>query len=172
MQIVIEAERLKLAVFEETFVEDMKYFWGDSEVMSQCDGATSHEKLPHIAKVYADCYRTHQLSVFAVIEKETNEVIGAAGFNITDSIEEIELIYHFKKSAWGKGFASEASQACLELANNHPLVNRVCASADPTNKASLKILEKLGLVFKEMRFFDDVQQEEPYYEITINRNKP
>ncbi len=97
-------------------------------------------------------------------DKESNEIIGAAGFNITDSVRNVELIYHFSKKSWGKGFATEVAKACLEIAESHGGVQVVTASASPENKGSLKVLGKVGFTFIGMKWFDDSQQEEPWYE--------
>ena len=91
-------------------------------------------------------------------------MIGAVGFNPTDSTGVIELIYHFSKKSWGKGFASEAAAACLKLAKNKGNIRIITASADPQNIGSLKILEKIGFTYVSMKWFEDTKQEEPYYE--------
>ncbi|WP_053600343.1 GNAT family N-acetyltransferase [Bacillus sp. FJAT-18017] len=74
------------------------------------------------------------------MDKESGKVMGAAGFNVHDTPETSKLIYHFSKSAWGKGFATEAAAACVELAKKHPGTVTIFASADPDNTGSLKIL--------------------------------
>lgn len=167
MEIVYETERLYLCVFEDDHLEYVKQFWGDEEVMALCNGASSHEILLQVMDGYRKCHEVNGLSVYAVKVKDTNEVIGSAGFNITGTLNEVELIYHFSKKAWGKGFATEAARACLELARNQSKVHLVTASASPKNNGSLKILEKIGFTFKGMKWFDDTQQEEPYYEYKI-----
>lgn len=48
---------------------------------------------------------------------------------MTGSVNEVELIYHFSKFFLGKGYATEAASACLELAKNHGKVDLVTASA-------------------------------------------
>lgn len=170
MKIVIETARLYLCVFEEEHIESAKHFWGNQEVMALCNGPTPHEQLSQVIAGYRKCHEVLGLSVYAVIIKETNEVIGSAGFNIAGSMKEVELIYHFIQSSWGKGFASEAAKACIELAKRHTNIQKVTASASPENKGSLKILEKIGFTYKGMKWFDDTQQEEPYYEYIIVSN--
>lgn len=167
MTIVYETDRLELYVLDDNHLESVKQFWGDEEVMKLCDGATSHDVLYKVIAAYRTCHEVNGLSVYAVKEKETGEIIGAAGFNITGEISEVELIYHFSKNSWGKGFATEAAKACLEMAKAHRKVRLVTASASPENIGSLKILENIGFVFKEMKWFDDTEQEEPYYEFTV-----
>jgi len=135
--------------------------------MELCNGASEHDVLFQVINGYRKCHEKNGLSVYAVKDKETNEVIGAAGFNITDGIDNIELIYHFRKKSWGKGFATEAANACLEIAKKHGKVQIITASADPQNIGSLKILEKIGFISKGTKWFEDTGQEEPYYEYQI-----
>jgi len=163
----IETERLALRVFEEEDVEAAKRFWGDEEVMRYCLGAAAHEKLPLTLTAYRECHQAKGLSVYAVVEKETGMVIGAGGFNISGEVHEVELIYHFAKSSWGKGYATEAAKACLELAKNHGGVKRIHASVDPQNADSSRILEKIGFTYAGTEWFEDTQQEEAVYEIML-----
>lgn len=167
MAVIAETDRLQLRVFQEGDVEAAKSFWGDQEVMDHCNGAIPHEHLPKALKAYVDCHETKGLSVYAVVEKETGDVIGASGFNVRETPVNCELIYHLAKSAWGKGYATEAAAACVEAAKNHPVVKTIFASADPGNAGSLKILERIGFEYKGMKWFEDTNQEEPYYEMKV-----
>ncbi|WP_246066931.1 GNAT family N-acetyltransferase [Cytobacillus solani] len=45
---------------------------------------------------------------------------------------------------------------------------KIYASADPKNTGSLKILEKIGFKYKGMKWFEDTNQEEAYYEIQVS----
>lgn len=168
MEIVYETDRLYLCVLEDAHLESAIQFWGDEEVMALCDGATSHNIIDKIIEGYRKCHEINGLSVYAVKDKATDEIIGSAGFNISGPLNEVELIYHFSKKSWGKGFATEAANACLELAKNNGKVQLVTASASPENEGSLKILEKIGFTYKGMKWFDDTEREEPYYEYKID----
>lgn len=167
---IFETNRLLLCVFEEEYLEQVQEFWGDEEVMALCNGAISQDVILKVINVYRKCHETHGLSVYAVKDKESNKIIGAAGFNITDTLDCVELIYHFCKKSWGKGFATEAANACLEIAKKHGQVKTITASADPHNKASFKILEKIGFAYKETKWFEDTVQEEPIYEYNLSNH--
>lgn len=168
MEIIAETDRLLIKVFEETDAQDATAFWGNEEVMGHCNGAVPHEILPKVLKSYADCHAAKGLSVYGVVEKGSGRVIGAAGFNVPSSLETVELIYHFAKAGWGKGYATEAAAACVEFAKKAPNVGKIYASADLKNAGSLKILEKIGFTYKGMKWFEDTNQEEPYYEMEIS----
>ncbi|MGD6832815.1 GNAT family N-acetyltransferase [Sutcliffiella halmapala] len=167
MEIVAKSERIFLKIFDEHDVESAKNFWGDQEVMKFCGGATPFNKLSKVLEWYRNCHEENGLSVYAVVEKNSGKTIGAAGFNVKESVEEIELIYHFSKSSWGKGFASEAALACVEFAKLNGNVKKIHAAADANNTSSLKVLEKAGLHYLETRWFEDTEQEEPYYEMNL-----
>lgn len=57
--------------------------------------------------------------------------------------------------------------AFVNYAKQHPKVKKIFSSADPNNRGSLKILEKMGFDYIGMKRFDDTNQEEPYYEMSI-----
>ncbi|MGO1059266.1 GNAT family N-acetyltransferase [Planococcus sp. FY231025] len=164
---VAETARLVLKVFTPEDAHAARDFWGDEEVMKASGGATPHSALPQVLDGYRKCQLEKGLSVYAVVEKSTGEVIGAAGFNITESDGRAELIYHFSRNSWGKGYATEAVSACIGLARQHPNTHLVHASADPANQGSLRILEKTGFRSIGMKWFDDTLQHEPYYELPV-----
>ena len=58
--------------------------------------------------------------------------------------EDVELIYDFDPSSWGKKIASEAACICLDYAQKNYHWNFVYALAYPENTASIRVLEKLG----------------------------
>ena len=167
MEIIYETKRLYLCVFNDSHLDAVKKFWGDEEVMALCDGASSSDVLGRVIEGYRKCHEINGLSVYAVKDKESKEIIGAAGFNCVNSLSDVELIYHYSKKSWGKGFATEAAYACVEIAINHGEVQVITASASPENKGSLKVLEKIGFPFKCMKWFEDTEQEELYYEYRI-----
>lgn len=164
---VYETDRLILKAFQQEDMEDAKHFWGDPEVMKHSGGAIPHDKLQQVLKGYEKCQLEKGLSVYAVIDKNTGKVVGGAGFNVSGTVEKIELLYHFAKTNWGKGFATEAAKSCIEIAKQNEYVKTIYASADPHNLDSTKILEKTGFKFIEMRWFEDTNQNEPYYEYLV-----
>lgn len=167
MKMIMETDRLRLRVFEAEDLHAAKGFWGNDDVMVYSGGAVEHALLPVVLDSYARCYEKHGLSIFAVVEKESGKVIGAAGFKLKDTPETVELIYHFIQESWGKGYATEAAIACINVAKNHGQVKKIFASADPHNEQSFKILEKLGFDYQGLKWFEDTEQEEPYYSMNI-----
>lgn len=59
--------------------------------------------------------------------------------------------YCYAEAAWGQGFATEAAGAVLQWAFDTLDLNRVESGADTRNRASERVLEKLGFVREGVR---------------------
>tara|TARA_A200000159_G_scaffold164955_1_gene198077 strand:- start:8017 stop:8550 length:534 start_codon:yes stop_codon:yes gene_type:complete len=73
--------------------------------------------------------------------------------------DNIELGRRFKRSSWGKGYATEAANAIKE--NLYALgIDKFSAIANPDNTASINIMKKLGMSYShELEYKDSVFQE-------------
>ncbi len=142
-------------------------FWGDTEVMKYCGGAGTREREFKALQYYMNMQEELGFSPYLTILKESDKVIGVCGFNPPNNGYDTELMYHFAKESWGKGYATEAAKACIEYAKKHLKIKRIGASIDPENKASLVVLEKLGFIYVGTRWCGDTNQDEPYFEKII-----
>jgi ribosomal-protein-alanine N-acetyltransferase len=59
-----------------------------------------------------------------------------------------EFGYVLARSAWGRGYATEAATAVLAYAFGHLGLHRVAATCDPANTGSRHVLEKTGLQYE------------------------
>jgi RimJ/RimL family protein N-acetyltransferase len=62
---------------------------------------------------------------------------------------------------WSRGFATEASRACLRYAFEDAGLGRVIVGADAPNGVSLRVIEKLGM--RPVGNLNPGVPEEPYY---------
>ncbi|HET9627193.1 MAG TPA: GNAT family protein [Kofleriaceae bacterium] len=62
-----------------------------------------------------------------------------------------ELGYWLAASAWGQGFASEATRAALDFGFRELALARVYAQVLAGNRASLRVLDKLGMVHEGVK---------------------
>jgi ribosomal-protein-alanine N-acetyltransferase len=170
MSVNIQTERLSLRTLTLEDIEHAMRFWGDEQVMKYCDGASSKDNIKKAINFYIDQQNKKGFSPYIIKIKEIGETIGICGYNPTKNHDEIELIYHFIKDYWGKGYATEAARACIKYANeNCKNINRIIASVDPRHNASIKILEKVGFKYTHSEYSDKTKQDEPYYEIILQR---
>lgn len=102
-------------------------------------------------------------SPYLVFLKETEEAVGICGFNPPVESFDAELLYHFKKRHWGKGYATESVLGVTQYAKDILHLRSIISSADPKNKASQKVLEKAGYRYIGVKWYEDLSQEEPTY---------
>ena len=75
----------------------------------------------------------------------TAEIIGAVEFSFRTP-SEAEIHYAFDEPYWGRGIATEACRAVLSWAfSRFPELARVLSSAVTENRASTRVMEKLGM---------------------------
>ena len=104
--------------------------------------------------------------IFAIVLKETNEVIGAIGFVIHKEHERAEFGYWVGVPYWGHGYCTEAAHATIEFAFKELKVHRIFATLMSYNTASETILKKIGMKYeghfrhhiKKWGKFEDLEQ--------------
>ena len=96
-------------------------------------------------------YEQHGHGLYLVALKHTLEPIGICGLLKRVQFEDIDIGYAFLPDFWSRGFAFESATAVLEFAHRSLRVARTIALVSPDNRASIKLLEKLGFSFLEHR---------------------
>lgn len=89
-----------------------------------------------------------ELGVFAVFEKETKRQVGLTllfHIEMKPKIGRYELGYRFEKCSWGKGYATEVTHVMLQYGFNQLGFKEICATTDPNNVNSQKVLLKVGM---------------------------
>ncbi len=106
----------------------------------------------------------------AVILKQNKELLGGCGLYIESKRDKEYMIgYCLKKSAWGKGYATELSKALCYIAFKHLDAHRVIATCDTENYHSYHVMEKLGMkregCFREKCMIQEQWRDEYLYAI-------
>jgi RimJ/RimL family protein N-acetyltransferase len=84
---------------------------------------------------------------WAAIEAVTGNFLGWFHFRPPEggSLDEAELGYRLRRSAWGKGYGTEGSCALIRAGFTEHGVERVVAGTMTVNIASRRVMEKAGL---------------------------
>jgi [ribosomal protein S5]-alanine N-acetyltransferase len=80
---------------------------------------------------------------WVIIRKEDETLIGAIEFTIAE--HKAELGYVLAQNAWGQGFMLEAAKPALQWFQAQDTIYRIWAVCKLENKASVRVLEKLGM---------------------------
>jgi RimJ/RimL family protein N-acetyltransferase len=92
-------------------------------------------------------YSEHGIGRWAVHLKGTDEFVGWCGIKHSKTDQAVTLGYRFFHKHWGKGFATEASKACLDYGINVLKLENIIAKAMKENTASIRVMQKLGMVY-------------------------
>ncbi|TVP89757.1 GNAT family N-acetyltransferase [Alkalibacterium sp.] len=161
--IIASTQRLILRTLDESDLDDLMNIWGNPEVMRYSGGAGSREQEKKALTFYIRLQTEKGYSPFGVIDKESKELFGVCGFNPPSDLGAIELMYHFAKENWGKGYATEAGKACIDYAQQQGITDKLAAFIDPANHGSEKVLRKLGFQYEGTAFHQGSGQVEPYF---------
>jgi len=82
-----------------------------------------------------------------IVETRTGEFVGDCGltWQPVDGEQVLEVGYHIVHTLQGRGYASEAARACVDLATGPIGESRVIAIITPDNAPSRRVAEKIGL---------------------------
>lgn len=142
-QLSLETRRLVLTRPYAADIPRLVAFLGDMDIARQT------ARIPHPyrrtdAEAFVSGTATRGELAFAIrLKDEDGALIGGAGFGGMDGGTP-ELGYWLAPPFWGRGLATEAARAVIDLAFGDDAVREVHASARVTNVASRHVLEKCG----------------------------
>jgi RimJ/RimL family protein N-acetyltransferase len=90
-------------------------------------------------------FEAGDLAVFAVVLRETAELVGAIGLSINKQFDRAEIGYWIGKPYWGRGYCTEAASAVIEFAFSSYNLHRIFATHFLRNPASGRVMQKLGM---------------------------
>lgn len=150
---VLETARLRLMPFTEDDFLKLQELHSDPEVnryLSPGPVIMSPEEVHQRLKNYAEDHVQSGISKWK-LETLDGRFVGRAGFSWQSDPDGYELGYSLRRSAWGKGYATEIASALVAWFFDNTDQDHLIAYAVREHEASLKVMEKAG-----MRFWRDM----------------
>lgn len=170
---IIESGRLFMRELYQSDYNALCKILQDEEVMYAYEGAFSDKEVQEWLDKQIMRYKTDGFGLYAVILKESGEMIGQCGLTLQDfnGNQVLEVGYLFQKAHWHRGYALEAASACKEYAFTVLNADEVYSIIRDTNIPSQKVAERNGMVrvgtfIKHYRNVDM-----PHYVYSIKREK-
>ncbi len=116
--------------------------FGDREVMRYI--SLRERTIPEMLAEYRCRYERLGLSFWALCEKE-GPIVGEVGFAFNDAEGCPEVGWALGREAWGHGYATEGTRACIDACFAHTEHHRIVALVDTRNERSLRTAHRLGL---------------------------
>ena len=144
---IIETPRLMLREMTAADRPDLCMILQDKEVMYAYNGPFSDEEVNGWLERQTGRYREWGYGLWAVVLKQTGEMIGQCGVTrqLWNGEEMLEVGYLFRHSHWHQGYATEAARACMEYAFNILGASEVCSIIRDNNIPSQRVALRNGM---------------------------
>ena len=143
-------ERLLFRELANTDIENLQLIFSDPVAMahypSTKDIKATQEWIDWTLRNYQRCGH----GLWAVCLANSGEFIGQCGLvpqNIRDR-DEVEIGYLFRRSHWGRGYATEAASACRDYGFRHLAVEKLVSFIGPKNEQSKKVALQIGMTLE------------------------
>jgi ribosomal-protein-alanine N-acetyltransferase len=153
---VIQTQRLILRHFVEADLDTLARLMSDPNFMRFSTGVFTREQTAHFLHDRIITPACEGLpSLFAVISREENRLIGYCGFlsQLVDGVRETEIGYRLHADYWNRGLATEAARAVRDYAFGVLRLERVISLIHPDNHASRRVTEKNGMTLEKETIF-------------------
>lgn len=168
---ILETERLYLREMEQTDFEALCKILQDEDTMYAYEGVFSSDEVHEWLDRQITRYQKWGFGLWAVVLKETNEMIGQCGLTMQTwkENEVLEIGYLFERSYWHNGYAIESAKACKKYAFETVDAMEVCSIIRDTNIASQNVAIRNGMIRKDtwIKHYRGVDM--PHYRYVVNR---
>lgn len=143
----IETKRLILRELIKDDLEDLHEILSDTESMKHYPEPFTREKSMRWIEWNLENYATYGFGLWGVILKDKNLFLGDCGITMQriNGDMEPEIGYHINRDYTGKGYATEAAQACRNYAFDVLKFQKIYSYMKYTNIASQKVAVKNGM---------------------------
>lgn len=165
MKTLIETERLLLREITLDDKEELFKLHSDPAVQNYT-GEPVVQSIEEIEKAIRSRIRDYQKYGFgrwATVLKNGMQFVGWAGLAYLPEFDEIDLGYRFLPEYWGRGIATEASHAILIYGFDVLKLKRIIAIAMKENKASIRVMEKVGMEFDKFAPYEAGSEDAVWY---------
>lgn len=148
---IAETPRLTLRTFVPGDEAQLAWIYTDPDVMRYIPPGVpwEREKIERFIAVCQERYVTPGFGMWAVAKRDTPAtILGHCGLQHLAKTENVEIAWLFGKRCWNQGLATEAARAVLAHGFGLLGLSRIVAVAEPPNGASLRIMQKLGMMLQ------------------------
>ncbi|HVU10988.1 MAG TPA: GNAT family N-acetyltransferase [Phototrophicaceae bacterium] len=149
---MFETERLSVRHFQPDDLDDFAALCADPRVLRYVgDGGTlPRSEVERWIGICQAKYAARGYGTSAVFERSTGKFVGYCGVIRAPGNDFDEVVYVFSVAAWGKGYATEVVRAMIGYVFARSGLERIYATIDPDNGASIHVAEKVGMQFDRL----------------------
>jgi RimJ/RimL family protein N-acetyltransferase len=152
---IFEPERLIVRRYELDDAAAMFEVYRDPDVLRYLAGGdpyTSVEQARDRLEQRIQRYEERApLGLWAVVVRDTGQLIGSVLLGELEDGPEVEVGYHFGTFAWGNGYATEVTRGAIRYGFGVLGLHHICGVVFAENLASQRVLQKAGLTYRGLR---------------------
>jgi len=151
----IETDRLLLTRPVEAEFPEYVQFNADPKVMATLGGVRTPEQAREIFDRMLASWVAVGFGLWTMRDRQTDEFIGRGGARVVylEGKPETEVGYGLLSEYWGQGLATEVAREAQRVAFEIIGVPDLVCFTLPTNKASQRVMEKVGFRFERTGMF-------------------
>ena len=142
----LETDRLILRMFRQSDLDGYAEMCGDAEVMKYLGGVpmTRSEAWRNMAMVLGH-WQLCGFGLWAVEDRQSGALVGRVGCWRPEGWPGLELAWTLRRAFWGRGYATEAARAALDVAFGPLGQTHVISMIDSENQPSIRVAQRLRM---------------------------
>jgi RimJ/RimL family protein N-acetyltransferase len=143
----LDTERLTLRLWEASDFEDFAAMSAEPDVMKfiAMDGKPASRFIAWQGFcAMVGHWQLRGFGMFVVVERVTGEFVGRIGPWHPEGWPGFEVGWTIRKKFWGRGYATEAANRCIEYAFTDLQRPHLISLIDAENTASIRVAERVG----------------------------
>lgn len=149
---ILETDRLILRPFNTADAQDVFCCWESDADVAKYMFWSSHNDIEKTKEWIS--FELEQISKndwyrFAIVLKETNELIGTGLIYYEDEVSCWEIGYNLGKKYWGKGYTTEAMKEIIRFAAQELHITEIVGRFAKENPNSGNVMQKLGFKYEK-----------------------
>ena len=171
---ILETPRLILREMTQTDYPALAEILQDREAMFAYEHAFSDAETQAWLDRMLERYRTDGFGLWAVVRKQSGEMIGQCGLTWQnfDGKRVLEIGYLFQRKHWKKGYAIEAARACKHYAFETLQADEVFSIIRDNNVASMNVAIRNGMTVRGRFVKHYYGIDMPHFAFSVRRGEP
>jgi RimJ/RimL family protein N-acetyltransferase len=153
MSITLETHRLMLRPFRLDDLDRLSALMANPDFMRFSLGVYSREKTQEFLNKLIGWQESGIPSLYAVIFKQTGDLLGYCGFYHPEGFEDVEIGYRLDPQYWNQGIITEAARRVRNYGFDELKLGRLISLIHPENVASRRVAEKNGMTVERETLF-------------------
>ena len=146
---LFKSERLGFREWKNEDLEEFSKLNSDETVMEHFPATLSKKEVAKFIEQLKQHFVENGFTYYATEVLESKEFIGMIGLAYqeyqTNFTPAIDIGWRLKRSAWGKGYATEGAKRCIEYAFHELGIHKIIAVCTIKNNKSEKVMKKIGM---------------------------